>query len=182
MHLCSSGAINNAIVAIYKIDQILSIPQWSNQIRCIKMRLIILSCAILCCSYAASLPNDNDLFIRSKRQFIYDSGVKGTVSGRRTLFDWNGRKVEGYGQMSRTWDLRQPTVFGGGFDGTSVRGRYSLSSGYQRDKGLNLGSNARYNLYKNKNTAVDAYAGYDRTLGAGSNSNRGIGLDIQRTV
>ena len=120
--------------------------------------------------------------IRVNRQFLYDSGVKGTVSGRRTLFEWNGRRVEGHGQMSRTWDLREPTVLAGGFDGTSDRGKYQVGSGYQRDKGLTLGSNGRYNLYKSDRTTVDAYAGYDRQLGTGTSSNRGAGLDIQRTV
>lgn len=151
---------------------------------------IIISCVILCCLVCPSLSDlisedDYDYvlikLLRPKRQF-FDTTVKGTVGGRRTLFEYNGRKLEGYGQFSRTWDPRQATVFAGGFDGTSDRGTYKLSSGFQRDKGITAGTNGRYNLYKNENTQVDAYAGYDRTLGPGSSSNRGWGLDIQRTV
>lgn len=102
-----------------------------------------------------SSPKDGDpelLSIRQKRQYLYNTDVKGTVGGRRTLFEWNNRKLEGYGEMSRTWDLRKPTVFGGGFDGSSSRGTYNLGSGYQRDKGLKLNSNGRYNLYNNDKT------------------------------
>lgn len=153
------------------------------------MRVYLIAfCVILTVSCSALTQSIEDgeeylliKLIRPRRQF-FDTTVKGTVGGRRTLIEYNGRKLEGYGQTSRTWDPRQPTVFGGGFDGTSDRGNYKLNSGYQRDKGLTAGTNGRYNLYKNDQTTVDAFAGYDRTLGPGSNSNRGWGLDIQRTV
>lgn len=153
------------------------------------MRVYLIAfCVILTVSYSVLTQSIEDgeeymliKLIRPRRQF-FDTTVKGTVGGRRTLFEYNGRKLEGYGQTSSTWDPRQPTVFGGGFDGTSDRGNYKLNSGYQRDKGLTAGTNGRYNLYKNDQTTVDAFAGYDRTLGPGSNSNRGWGLDIQRTV
>lgn len=138
--------------------------------------------AVLFLTTGGSSSEEVPSLFRQKRQFLYNTDVKGTVGGRRTLFEWNNRKLEGYGEMSRTWDLRKPTVFGGGFDGSSDRGNYNLGSGYQRDKGLKLNTNGRYNLYKNDKTTVDAYAGYDRTLGTGSSSNRGMGIDIHRTV
>lgn len=163
-----------------------SLKMQVNNILTCAVTILLLCCGCGCDPGSSSSEIDQSItllnLIRPRRQFFYDSGVQGTANGRRTLFDWNGRRVEGYGQVSRTWDLRQPTVFKGGFDGTSDRGTYNLGSGYQRDRGLNFGSNGRYNLYKNDQMTVDAYAGYDRTFGPATSSNRGIGLDIQRTV
>lgn len=130
------------------------------------------------------LPVPIKLQQRVKRQFFYNTDVTGTVSRRRTLYENNGRKVESHSQVSRSWDPRQPTVFGGGFDGSTNRGKYGVNSGYRRDQGATVGTNGRYNLYtsQDEKTTVDAYANYQRNLGTGTSTNQGMGLDIQHRI
>ena len=130
------------------------------------------------------------LLHRVRRQEVFGGanhgpgGSTATLGVTAPLYNNNGHRVDGRGQVSKTWNPTGPTVVGGGLDYTGPRGGASLSADHNRHLGTNVGVDGRYNLYTspNRRTTIDANGGYQRSFGgmygtSRPNYNVGVGLN-----
>lgn len=110
-------------------------------------------------------------------------GIQGTAGVGGTIYERNGHRVDGHGQVSKNWGPKGPTTVGGGLDYTGPRGGASIGAQHQHRMGTNVQAEGRYNVYSSPNgrTTVDAHGGYQRSYGgpygtSRPNYNVGVGL------
>lgn len=111
-------------------------------------------------------------------------GIQGTLGAGGTLYNNNGHRVDGHGQVSKNWGPKGPTTLGGGLDYTGPRGGASINAQHQHRLGTSVGAEGRYNVYSSPNgrTTVDAHGGYGRHFGGPFGNSKpdynvGVGLN-----
>ena len=111
-------------------------------------------------------------------------GVQGNLGVAGTLYEKNGHRLDGHGEVSRNWKPNGPTTVGGGLDYTGPRGSASVNALHQRHLGTSVSAEGRANLYTSPNgrSTLDATGGYQRHFGGPwgtSRPNYNVGLGFQ---
>lgn len=110
---------------------------------------------------------------RVRRQTVFggvtpgNAGTTATIGASGTLFNQNGHRVDGHGQVSRTFNPTGPTSVGGGLDYQGPRGGASISADHTRHFGTDVGVSGNANLWRSNNgrSNLDATANYNRHFG-----------------
>lgn len=109
-------------------------------------------------------------------------GATGTLGASGTLFNQNGHRVDGHGQISRNFHPAGPTSIGAGLDYQGPRGGASVNANHMRHMGTDVGVNGNVNVWRSGGSSLDANANYGRHFGGpGGNGrpNYGVGATFR---
>lgn len=126
---------------------------------------------------------------RLRRQTVFggvtpgNPGSTATIGASGTIFNQNGHRVDGHGQVSRTFNPTGPTSIGGGLNYQGPRGGASVNADHTRHLGTDVGVTGNANLWRSPNgrSNLDGTANYNRHFGGpfgNSRPNYGAGLQF----
>lgn len=112
-----------------------------------------------------------------------NGGVHGSLGAAGNLYNNNGHRVDGHGDISKNWGPKGPTTIGGGLDYQGPRGGASVNANHAHRFGTDVGASGNANLWKsnNGNSRLDGTANYNQHFGGPTGRSRpnfGAGLNF----
>lgn len=110
---------------------------------------------------------------RNRRQSVFggvspsNGGSTATLGASGTLYNQGGHRVDGHGQISRTYNPTGPTSVGAGLDYQGPRGGASVNANHARHLGTDVGVTGNANVWRSHDgrSTLDANANYNRHFG-----------------